>query len=179
MHTDVFAEIWQSVLSVDVYGPEDTLSTSEQVLFGYRNFGRDYPAGRPVATRAGVSSCEHGYSFHPRQPWLRLIQPYAAADTTQTWFNGDSFDSQLRPMLWACASETGGMTTWPWSGHARLAIRRVSTTTVSRTRILARVITFKPLYGYKIKSPLKVGVLLNYIFYVSGYVTLQLPLFRY
>ncbi|GAA3540749.1 ShlB/FhaC/HecB family hemolysin secretion/activation protein [Zobellella aerophila] len=95
VQTNVFDDNWQSVLSGAFYWSEDTLPTSEQVLFGDRNFGRGYPAEQAYGDKGWGLGYELGYSLHPGQSWLRLIQPYAAADAARTWFNDDGIDSQL------------------------------------------------------------------------------------
>lgn len=95
MQRDVFDERWQSLVSGALYWSEDSLPSSEQVLFGDRNFGRGYPAEQAYGDKGWGLGYELGYNFYPGLSWLQLLQPYAALDAARTWFNDAGADSRL------------------------------------------------------------------------------------
>ena len=95
LQQNVFAERWQGVASGAAYWSADSLPSSEQVLFGDRNFGRGYPAEQAYGDKGWGVGYELGYRFYPGLTWLNLLLPYAAVDAARTQFNDGGIDAKL------------------------------------------------------------------------------------
>lgn len=95
LQSDRLGRDWQGVLSGAWYWSDDTLPESEQVLFGDRNFGRGYPSDQARGDKGWGLGYELNRSFAVAGNWLRLVQPYAAADAARSWFNAAGRTSRL------------------------------------------------------------------------------------
>lgn len=95
LQSDQLGGNWQGVVSGALYWSDDTLPESEQVLFGDRNFGRGYPSDQARGDTGWGLGYEVSHSFGRGGKWLRLVQPYAAADAARSWFNEAGQASQL------------------------------------------------------------------------------------
>ena len=95
LQQDAFTERWIGVATGALYWSEDSLPSSEQVLFGDRNFGRGYPAEQAYGDKGWGAGYELGYQFYPGLTWLQLLQPYGAVDAARTRFNDNGQDANL------------------------------------------------------------------------------------